>query len=241
MITAALAAKDHESKKSFCNLSQARDYQIYDLAIIDFAEFLIYQKIMLNQMIKEKLKGALILCQHNPVITVGRSGNKKDLLTSETELKEKGIGVFSVERGGKLTYHGPGQLLLYPILNLSYFKKDIHYFLWWIEELIIHFLKIFSINGERCQGLSGVWVNKDKIASIGIAIRQWFTFHGACLNIGNESLENFRLIRPCGLDITMTSMEKVINQKIDYAEIKINILDTIRRFCDDKSLLTRIG
>lgn len=200
------------------NLSD--NLSIFDLGLVDFKQAYDFQNMVFEQVKSRRLNFVTIFCQHRPVITLGRAGERDDILVTDSELKRRDIGVYKIERGGRVTYHGPGQLLIYPILNLNYFKKDIHLFLRWLEELVIRILDKFGIVAKRYTGLTGVWVGDKKIASIGIAIKNWITFHGLSINIGDEDLRNYSLIRPCGMDITMTSMEEILKRKIMIEEVK---------------------
>ena len=203
------------------------EFEIFDLGLVDFKKSWNLQKEIFLKVKNGFLKSGLILCQHYPVITLGRSSNKKNILFPEEELKTRGIQIYEIGRGGDVTYHGPGQMIAYPIFNLNFFKKDIHFFLRYLEEIVIDLLGDFGINAQRRIGLTGVWVEQKKIASIGIAIRNWITFHGLSINIKKEDLANFRFIRPCGMDIEMTSLETVLERDIEIADIKQNIRDTL--------------
>ena len=196
------------------------EFKVKDLGLIGFPEAEAIQRNVFEEVRSGSSEGALLLCQHLPVITLGRSANRKDIIASEQELAERGIKIFQTQRGGKVTYHGPGQLIAYPIFNLSYFKKDIHFFLRRLEEAVIELISDFGIRAERVAGSTGVWVRKQKIASIGIAIRQWITFHGLSLNIKKEDLGNFNLIKPCGMDIKMTSLETLAGREIEMGEVR---------------------
>lgn len=205
------------------------NFEIIDLGLIDYYRAWQKQKEIFTQVKNRQIPSALILCQHYPVITLGRLANKKNILVSEQELKNKGIAIQEIERGGDVTYHGPGQLTAYPIFNLNYFKKDIHWFLRAIEEVMINLLSDFGIRGTRFEGFTGVWINQQKIASIGIAIKSWITFHGLSLNVKKNDLANFQLIRPCGMDVEMTSLENVLCQEIEISSLKDKLIDNFRR------------
>jgi lipoate-protein ligase B len=127
-----------------------------------------------------------------------------------------------------VTYHGPGQVTAYPIFDLHYLKKDINFFLRNLEQVVIDLLWDFGIKGTRVSGLTGVWVDKQKIASIGIAIKQWITFHGLSLNLKKADLANFSFIRPCGMDIEMTSLETLIDRPIEINDIKQALIHKFR-------------
>ena len=211
---------------------------IFDLGLVDFKEAWDFQKKVFSDVKNGELTHAFILCQHNPVITLGRQATSKNILIPESELKNKGIEVFNVERGGDATYHGPGQLMFYPILNLNYFKRDIHIFLRKLESIAMQTFSEFSIATQRIKGLTGVWFKDKKIASIGIAIKNWITYHGVAMNIKQDDLSNFSLIRPCGMDIMMTSLETCIGEKISVRDIK-KILT--RRLQNGESCFARVG
>jgi lipoate-protein ligase B len=200
------------------------EFEVYDLGLVDFKESLEFQKRVFGQVKSGGLRSGLILCRHYPVITLGRRALKGNIKAREEELKNKDIQIFSVERGGDVTYHGPGQITAYPIFDLSHFKKDVHLFLRQLEQVVIDLLTNFGIEASRYKDATGVWVNKKKIASIGVAIKNWVTFHGLSINIKKQDLENFSLIRPCGMDIEMTSLETLLGRDIDTGEIKDSII-----------------
>lgn len=196
------------------------DFKVFDLGLIDFKRAECVQKEIFQDVKEGSLKSGLVICQHYPVITIGRSGHKKNILVSQKELTIRGIAVYQIQRGGDVTYHGPGQINIYPIFNLNYLKKDIYLFLRYLEDLIIKLLSDFGIKGSRYPGLTGVWIDKQKIASIGIGIRNWITFHGLSINIKKNDLDNFSLIRPCGMDIEMTSLETILDRDVEISMVK---------------------
>jgi len=196
------------------------DFRVFNLGVVDFKKALQFQKEIFQEIKNNYFNSALVLCQHYPVITMGRQGSAENIRVSLGELKNRGIHLYEIERGGDVTYHGPGQLTVYPIFNLNYLKKDIHLFLRQLEGLIIDLLSDFGIKGLRHKGLTGVWIDKKKVASIGIAIRNWITFHGLSINIKKDDLDNFSLIKPCGMDIEMTSLETILGRNIEIRQIK---------------------
>jgi len=204
-------------------------FDALDLGLIDYQEGLSVQQNIAFEIYSGRRKSALILCEHNPVITLGRSADKKNILKPEEELKNSGIGIYNVNRGGDVTLHLPGQLVVYPIFDLRLLGCDIHKFLRKLEEVIILLLQDYGILAGRKENHTGVWVNGRKIASIGIAIRHWISSHGLSLNVDCD-LSLFSLIRPCGEDIIMTSMVRELNSgAISIVEIKKGIID---KFCD---------
>ncbi|MCX5706740.1 MAG: lipoyl(octanoyl) transferase LipB [Candidatus Omnitrophica bacterium] len=208
------------------------ELKIINLGLVDYKDGLEKQKSLFLDVKNVIISQALITCTHYPVITLGRSANKKNLLASQDNLLAKGIKTYVIERGGDITYHGPGQLMVYPIFNLNYLKKDIHWFLRKLEGVVISCLLDFGVKAQRVKGLTGVWVKEQKIASIGIAIKNWVTFHGLSINVKSNDLKNFELIRPCGMDITMTAVETCLKNSVDISQIEAAI---IRRFKDDQS------
>lgn len=196
------------------------EFKIFDLGAVDFQKAWDFQKEIFQKVKNNHFKAALILCRHYPVITIGRSGKKENIRASLNELKNRSIPVYEIERGGDITYHGPGQLIAYPVFNLHYLTKDIHLFLRKLEEVVMDFLSDFGIQGLRYPGLTGVWIDRQKISSIGIAVKNWITFHGVSVNIKKGDLLNFQLIKPCGMDIEMTSLESVLHRDIGIDDIK---------------------
>jgi len=211
---------------------------LYDLGLIDYQKAWDFQKEIFAKVRCGSLKSALVLCRHYPVVTLGRKAGKDNFRISESELKDRGIKIYSVERGGDITYHGPGQQVLYPIVKLEYFRNDLHLFLRYLEDIAMDILSQFGIPGERISGLTGVWVNGKKISSVGIAVKNWITYHGLSINIKAGDLFNFSLIRPCGMDIKMTSMETVLGRGVSFQEVK-NAL--IRRCGYDQCNLAGVG
>ena len=214
------------------------EFKVFDLGLIDFQQALSLQKQIHLKVKEGLLEGALIICSHYPVMTAGRRAKKESLLVPRKELKERGVSLCQVERGGDITYHGPGQLTAYPIFNLGLVKKDIHLFLRELEEVVISFLMDLGIAAERRYGLTGVWIGNKKIASIGISIKNWITFHGLTINIKSNDLENFRLIKPCGMDIEMTSVEDILGADLEIADLKEELILAFKKvFCRSRQLI----
>ena len=198
--------------------------KIFDLGLIEFGRALDFQKGIFRRVKNNEFSGALVICRHYPIITFGRAFKEENILADETQLKRKDIQLYNIKRGGDVTYHGPGQLIVYPIVNLSHFRKDIHWFLRELEGIAIAALTRFGISGVRVKDKTGVWVGDKKIASIGVAIRQWITFHGLAINVKRDDLHNFTLIKPCGMDIMMTSMETVLDKEVAIEKVKEAII-----------------
>jgi len=191
---------------------------IADLGLIDYLKAHELQLKLLDLRIREDIPDSFLLLEHPHVITLGRRAKNIDLKVPE-------IPVIKVERGGEATYHGPGQLIGYLIMGLRDLKLDIKRFVYLIEEAIIRALRDFSIIGSRVQGYPGVWIRDKKIASIGLAIKHWVTYHGFALNVYPD-MKYFKLIKPCGLEpSTMTSMEIELGFKPDMTHVKESIID----------------
>ncbi len=213
------------------------EFEIIDIDLINYQRAWDIQREIFSQVKERKISGALIICRHRPVITMGRNGKEENILSDKRQLEKKDIKIYNIERGGDVTYHGPGQLCVYPILNLTYYRKDLNWFLRNLETLLIETLSEFNIKAESKSGDTGVWVGARKIASIGIAVKHWITFHGASLNVKKRDLANFSLIRPCGQDIIMTSMEDVLRKEVKITAVK----KTLVRCWYEKGAFARIG
>jgi lipoate-protein ligase B len=209
------------------------EFEAIDLGLIDYRRAQDRQEEAFAAIKGQKGRSTLLLCRHHPVITLGRNASINNILVPEKELKKKGIGVFHAQRGGDVTYHGPGQLVAYPIFNLDDFRKDIYFFLRTLESAVIEFLAEFGVNAQRCSPLTGVWVDKEKISSIGIGIRNWITFHGVSINIKKDDLSNFNAIRPCGMDIQVTSLESCLGNNIEIDSVKENLINAFRKVFSD--------
>jgi lipoyl(octanoyl) transferase len=170
---------------------------------------------------EEKKSGdALLFTEHFPVYTFGKSGEADHLLASEAELRSGGVEVFNIDRGGDVTFHGPGQLVGYPILDLNDYYLDLHRYLRDIEEVLIRTLADFGILGSRDPEFTGVWVNGNKIAAIGVKASRWITMHGFALNV-NTDLKYFERIIPCGIfHKGVTSMQQELGLEIPLADVK---------------------
>jgi lipoyl(octanoyl) transferase len=185
----------------------SRSLAVTDLGTMEYGAALTLQRRLADDRLAGRLTNdLLLLVEHPPVITLGRGTKATSLPLDPETLRHRGIEVFEVERGGDVTYHGPGQLVGYPIFNLSAHKQDLHWYLRQLEEVLIVALEEFGIGAERNPGLTGVWTEGRKIASIGVHAKQWVTWHGFALNVTTE-LSAFDLIVPCGIPgVVMTSV-----------------------------------
>jgi lipoate-protein ligase B len=179
------------------------------LGRVRYAEALELQRALARDRISGAIpQDVLLLVEHHPVVTLGRSSKGKHLLASAEFLATKGVELFEVERGGDVTFHGPGQLVGYPIIDLRRHKQDLHWYLRQLEHALIQALGMYGIPGERSTGFTGVWTKGRKIASIGVHARDWVTWHGFALNVTTD-LSYFDLIVPCGISgVEMTSMAR---------------------------------
>src|SRR6476659_60853 len=160
----------------------------------------------------------LLLVEHPPVVTLGRSAKQQHLLASPTLLAARGVELFEVERGGDVTFHGPGQLVGYPIVDLKRHKRDLHWYLRQVDEALIRAIAPFGLAGERRAGLTGVWTEGRKLASIGVHARDWVTWHGFALNVTTD-LRYFDLIVPCGIDaVEMSSVGRELARRGDVSD-----------------------
>jgi len=198
---------------------------LLDLGLREYNQVWDLQRSLIIQRANHQIPDTLILVEHPHVFTVGKA------VAGEIPTKIDEVPVIRIERGGQWTYHGPGQLVGYPILDLDARGRNIHHFLWSIEETMILTLDEFGIKAGRVEGKSktGVWVGKKKIASIGAAVRNWVTFHGFALNV-NTDMKYFSMIEPCGMpSSTITSMKECLNADVDFNKVKESIS---RRFED---------
>jgi lipoyl(octanoyl) transferase len=212
-----------------------------DLGLIDYQEAWDFQEQLFKTNIDAKIenrkadkiitetKNHLLFCEHPHVYTLGKSGDENNLLLSESLLKEKGATYYKINRGGDITYHGPGQIVGYPILDLDNFFTDIHKYLRFLEEIIILTLAEYEIDAGRYEGFTGVWLDADnptkarKICAMGVKCSIWVTMHGFAFNI-NTNLDYFNNIVPCGItDKQVTSLQKELNREIDVNEVKQKI------------------
>ncbi|MBL1279490.1 MAG: lipoyl(octanoyl) transferase LipB [Fluviicola sp.] len=209
---------------------------IYEnLGLIDYKEAWDYQEKLFRATVDHKIKvrkgesteptkNYILFCEHPHVFTLGKSGDKQNLLLNEEALEKNNASFYEINRGGDITYHGPGQLVVYPIFDLDYFFSDIHKYLRYLEEAIILTLKEYGIESSRVDGLTGVWIDGDlptarKICALGVKSSRWVTMHGIGFNV-NSDLSYFSHIIPCGIqDKSVTSMEKELGKKLNLEEV----------------------
>lgn len=195
---------------------------IIDLGRLEYKKALEIQEDLLLKRQNGETCDQLLLVEHPAVLTLGARGEYSNIIMPEEFLKSKGIDVFEVNRGGDVTYHGPGQVVGYPIVDLKNFERDVKQFVFNIEEVFIRLLKDeYGITAFREeQKYTGVWVLDNKITAIGIAVKKWVTMHGFAFNV-NTNLEHFKYINPCGItDKGVTSLEKLTGEKQDFEAVK---------------------
>ncbi len=204
--------------------------ELQDWGCIPYEEAWKRQKELLEGVLHRRIPNTLVLCEHPTVITIGRTGSRRHILLPLEWLRERGISVFEVERGGDVTLHNPGQLVGYPIIRLSEYREDLHWFVRELEQCIIELLACFGIEGHRIPGLTGVWVGGDrKICAIGLHVTRWVSWHGFALNVKNR-LEEFSYIVPCGIaDRGVTSMERELQRTVSMEEVKARCVEIFRQ------------
>lgn len=183
----------------------ARLCEARDLGRMRWAEAYALQHQLVEQRKRHEIPDQLVFVEHPHVVTMGRNGHMKNLIASEEILARTGIDFHHTNRGGDVTYHGPGQLVGYPILDLNEWKRDVHAYVRAVEQTIIDTIGVFGLRGERVEGATGVWVEGAKICAIGVHISRWVTSHGFALNVDTD-LQYFQYIIPCGLTLPVTSM-----------------------------------
>ena len=184
------------------------------------------QKEMQQQRINGNIEDTLILVEHNPVYTLGKNANEDHLLQS----RDESVDVFNIERGGDITFHGPGQLVGYPILDLSNYKKSVSWYMRTLEQVLIDTLIEFKIIAQRNDGLTGVWVGDEKIAALGVRISRWVTMHGFALNV-NPDLSFYDGIIPCGIfDHGVTSMEQLLGETQNNDNVKNMVIEKFNKY-----------
>ena len=194
--------------------------KIIDLGFLDYKNSWNYQKELQKKVLIGDCSDSIIFVEHDSVYTFGKNSDKSNLLVS----KDSKIKIYETERGGEITYHGPGQIVCYPILNLKNFKQSVTWYMRALEEVIIETLKLFNIKASRKDGLTGVWVKDEKIGAQGVRMTKWVTMHGFALNV-NTDLRFFNDIIPCGIkDFGVTSIEKIIGKEQDLSIVKEHIL-----------------
>jgi len=200
---------------------------VEDWGLVNYVDALERQK----KCVQSIIAGApdhLILCEHPPVLTLGRLTNPQSLLYQRKKIEERGVTIVNVDRGGDVTLHAPGQLIVYPIFNLNKHGKNLKAYMEKLQEVAVDLLKNFGILAISIGGQRGVYVGEDKIISIGVGVRQWVTYHGLGINV-NTDLSLFDLIKPCGLDVRMTSMQKLKGRPVPMKDVKAKVVEQFQK------------
>ena len=197
-----------------------RSLSYCNLGFIDYKEAWDLQKEVLELRLNSKVSDVLFLLEHPHTYTLGKVADKKNLVASQEYLDKNNISVYEIDRGGDITYHGPGQIVGYPIINLNEWQNDTHKYLRALEEVIIKTCAYYGLNTGRVQKYTGVWIEDRKITAIGIKVSRWITMHGFAFNI-NTDLSLFSGIIPCGIsDKEVTSLQRELNRKVEVDEVK---------------------
>jgi lipoyl(octanoyl) transferase len=203
---------------AFLGIAPYRPLAVRRLGRIPYADGLELQARLVSERQQQAIPDTLLLLEHEPVVTLGRNARRENLLLSNDELRRRGIEVFETGRGGDVTYHGPGQVVGYPILDLSPDRRDVHRYVRDLEEVMIRTCTDYGVAAGRVAGLTGTWVGADKIGAIGVRIARWVTSHGFAFNVGTD-LSPFGLIVPCGIrERGVTSLAQLLGRPVDLAE-----------------------
>ena len=217
---------------------------VHDIGVIDYQEAWDFQEELFKSSVdlkisnrkgttQQKILNHLLFCEHPHVYTLGKSGKESHLLLNNEELKEKNAAFYKINRGGDITYHGPGQLVVYPILDLEHFFTDIHKYMRLLEEAVIHTIAAYGLKGDRIDGMTGVWLDvgtpqERKICALGVKASRWVTMHGIGFNV-NTDLDYFSNIVPCGIeDKAVTSMKNELGTTLNIEDVKAILLQSLK-------------
>ena len=212
-------------------MSSLRPLEVRRLGRVPYSDALALQRSLVEERRAERVPDLLLLVEHPDVITLGVKGDggRSNITASPEALADLGVGVFEAGRGGDVTYHGPGQIVAYPIIDLRPDRCDVHRYVRDIEEVMIHVCASYGVGAQRVAGLTGVWVGDAKIGAIGIRISRWITSHGLAFNVSTD-LSRFDLIVPCGIaGRGVTSLEREIGNKLDQNEVERRIVAEFAR------------
>ena len=203
----------------------ARMLVVERLGRVEYGQALAKQEALVEARIAGDIPDTLLLLEHNPVITLGRGAKPDHVLLSPSELAQANVATFETGRGGDVTFHGPGQLVAYPILDLNPDQKDVRRYVWTLEEIMIRVAESYGLHASRIAGFNGAWIDERKIGAVGVRIRQWVTMHGFALNV-NTDLSQFSMIVPCGIaDKAVTSLSEELSQAVELSEVEDRVID----------------
>ncbi len=192
---------------------------LLNAGLLDYQQAWDLQKQLHQQRVKSEIGDTLIMTEHPHTYTLGKTAREAHLVAEESALQKQGVNVYRIDRGGDITYHGPGQIVGYPILDLHDHYLDMHRYLRELEQVIIDLLSDYGIQAGREEGLTGVWVDGAKVAAIGVKVTRWVTMHGFALNV-NTDLSYFSNIIPCGIvDKPVTSMQQLVGKQMNFADV----------------------
>jgi lipoyl(octanoyl) transferase len=208
-----------------------RELEVRRLGVVPYGEALALQKALVEERRAERVPDLLLLLQHPPVITLGvrGDGGRSHIVATDRRLAELGVEIHETGRGGDVTYHGPGQLIGYPILDLRPDRCDVHRYVRDVEDVMIRTCADYGLNAGRIQGLTGTWIGAEKIGAIGVRISRWITSHGFAFNVATD-LTHFQLIVPCGIsDRGVTSIRKAVGRDVPIREVEDRLIE---HFCE---------
>ncbi len=221
---------NHQKKLSIIDLGRQPYNPVWD-----------FQRELQRKRIDQKIPDTLIFVEHNPVYTIGKNGSDLHVIASSSFLQTHGIEVVQVDRGGDVTYHGPGQLVGYPIFDLHQHKQSVSWYMRSLEEAFIQVLSHFEIKGQRSEGYTGVWVKDEKIVALGVRISRWVSMHGFAFNV-STNLSHFGGIIPCGIfHQGVTSLEKILGHPVDMDEVKRLVIQSFQKVFNFTEIETETG
>lgn len=210
------------------NQSTYRKFDYCDLGFIDYQNAWDLQKDVFAKRVKDEVADTFFMLEHPHTYTLGKVAEKENLISSEDQLKELGVSVYEIDRGGDITYHGPGQIAGYPIIKLSDWKEDTHEYLRSLEEVMMEVCADYGLKTHRNPKYTGVWIEERKIAAIGIKVSRWTTMHGFAFNV-NTDLNYFGGIIPCGIkDKDVTSLKRELGREVPIEEVKQKLADKFK-------------
>ncbi|KAF0153488.1 MAG: lipoyl(octanoyl) transferase [Ignavibacteria bacterium] len=214
------------------NQSTYRNFDYCDLGFIDYQQAWDLQKDVFAKRVKDEICDTFFMLEHPHTYTLGKVAEKENLISSQDQLKELGVSVYEIDRGGDITYHGPGQIVGYPIIKLSDWKEDTHEYLRGLEEVIMKVCSDYGLDTHRNVKYTGVWIGERKIAAIGIKVSRWTTMHGFAFNV-NTDLNYFGGIIPCGIrDKDVTSLKRELGRDIPIEEVKEKLIYSFKEYFD---------